>query len=153
MWLLIPIFIIIFIYWQKNSKGLQNNDTNNIEEIWRITRDHTNIILQRDSQIENQFENYRKLISAIQKDMILIRERLMHDKSRQKMFAEDWLNFTNAIWDIKTAMACYEADGNHDLFSETMNECVIIIKEIAKRIENELGSEAEIPKIIKRFNG
>jgi hypothetical protein len=90
----------------------------------------------------------------MEKDVTILRERYKHSEPKLYEIARDWMNFANAVYDMKFAREMLDVDMSkeaYDNFDERTKEARVIIPEITKRIEKELGEDANIKPIRLRI--
>ncbi len=151
IWLVILlIFGAIYFYFKRSG----DNKPNTVEELWKRA-DYLKKSVMEKSMIAsleemNDFENLREMIRAMETDSLRLRERYKYNQEKQKQVAQDWMNYANAIRQIKFASELLDTDmekGAHDRFNERVKGSYASIWEITKRMEDELGKESHLKAV------
>ena len=146
-WLIIIVVITgIYFYLQfrKRNSAIENQDLTT-EDMWRRAETNMAMVLEKSPLIEDYLQDERDMIKAMERDMIRLRERYKHNTQKQTEVARDWMDYSNAIVEIKFAREMLDVDmedSSWESFDERTKDVFIVIQEIAKRVEKVLGQES-----------
>lgn len=99
---------------------------------------------------DHHFQDQRDMITAMEVDMIRLRERYKHDSSKQYNIAQDWMDYSSSVFKVKLAKEFLNVDMDYnayDNYYEKTKEAYIRIDEVFKRVEKELENDS-VSKIV-----
>lgn len=141
--IIIVVSIYLYIQSKKKSSNLKTRDQRpKTEDMWDQAQLNMARVLEKSPLIEKYLKDEREMVNAMEKDMIRLREHYKHDAQKQNEIARDWMDYSNAVAEIKWAreMLDVDMDNNaYDSYDERTKEVYIIIQEIYERVEKELG--------------
>lgn len=160
IWLII-VGIIVYFIWFRKKPSISRDEPSTAEEMWNSGEYSMKRVMEKSplSGLEEigSFDDEREMVKAMANDAIRLRERYMHDPVKQKQIARDWMNYANAVEDVKLATEMSYTDWEdspYDHYNEKIKEAYTVIREIGKRVENELSKESHIKyvhnKIMKK---
>jgi hypothetical protein len=125
-----------------------------IGDMWKQAEWYRDNVLEKSVLLEGYLDDEKDMVKAMEKDVTILRERYKHSEPKLYEIARDWMNFANAVYDMKFAREMLDVDMSkeaYDNFDERTKEARVIIPEITKRIEKELGEDANIKPIRLRI--
>ncbi len=157
-WLIIISAIgVYFFYHSKKRQSDPNSDDGllTMQEMWQRAEFWKQKVVEKSplSSLEEigSFDDKREMIEAMENDVLRLRERFKHDSVKQKQIAQDWMDYAEALQDVKSAREMLDVDwedGAWDRFGESVKGPNAIIREVERRVEDELGDDS----YIKHFN-
>jgi hypothetical protein len=158
-WLIIVVVVIGYFYYKsKNENSITNEEPSTTEEMWKQA-DYSKVKVMEKSPLSSLedigfFKEERDMINAMENDVIRLRERYKHEPIKQKQIAQDWMDYANAIQEIKSAREMLDVDfedGAYDRFDESVKESHAVVQEVTKRIEDELGKDSHLKVVHDRL--
>jgi hypothetical protein len=145
-WVII-ITIIAVIYFYSRSRKAKSTVGENLstEQMWASADFWMQGVLEESPLIEKYLQDERDMVNAMERDMIRLKERFKHDAKKQLQIAQDWMDYSKSVYKIKSSRELLDVDWEDtalDTYEENTKEAYVIIQEIAKRVENELGKES-----------
>jgi len=158
-WIVIILICVgIYFYFKKRKVNNASDEPTTVEEMWQSAEFWKTRVMEKSplSGLEEikSFEDEREMVKAMETDAIRLRERYKHDPEKQKRIARDWMDYANAVNEIKTARELLDVDwedGAYDRFDEKTKESYAVIHEVAKRVEDELGKESHLKVVHDRL--
>ena len=153
IWLIV-VGVIVYFIWFKKKNSVSSDWPSTVEEMWNSAKYSMGRVIEKSpiSGLEEigSFNNEREMVKAMENDAIKLRERYKHDPVKQVQIARDWMDYANAVQEVKTATEMLDVDwedGAYDRFNESTKEAYAVIREVGKRVEDELGKESHIKYI------
>ncbi|MFC1751458.1 hypothetical protein ACFL2V_22050 [Pseudomonadota bacterium] len=148
-WLIIVFIVVAILFYIKYRS--ENPPTG---AMWKEAEANMQIVLDESFVPEgDELQVERKFIKTMEVDMKLLRERYKDNPEKLKQIARDWMNYSDAIVQKKTAREMLIVAHGDDVaeaikdVQERSERAIIVIEEITKRIEKELGKDSNIKKI------
>lgn len=146
-WFVITVIGIgVYFYFRKRTRAsISDCESNTVEEMWEQASRNMDSVLRESVNLEGWLQDERDMVRAMERDVIRLRERYKHNSEKQKEITRDWMDYSNAVAEIKFAREMLDIDledGAFDRYDERTKESNLIVQEIAKRIEGELGEES-----------
>lgn len=148
---IIVIALIVYFFWVKKKGAVSDNEELTVEEMWRRAEFSKQRVIEKSplSGLEDigSFNDEREMVKAMENDAIRLRERYKHDPIKQKQIAHDWMDYADAVQEVKSAREMLDVDwedGAYNRFDEKVKEPYAVIKEVGKRIEDELDKESHL---------
>lgn len=155
-WLIVVVVITgIYFYLQsKKRSGASENQALTTEDMWKRAEANMTRVLEKSPLLEDYLQDERDMVKAMERDMIRLRERYKHDPQKQIEVARDWMDYSNAITEVKFAREMLDVDwkdGAYDRYDEQVKEANISIQEIAERVEKVLGKDSSSKLVYDRL--
>lgn len=146
-WLIvIAIGIGIYFYFRSKKRSeVSDGEPTTVQEMWERAEYNMARVLEKSPNLEEYLQDERDMVRAMERDAIRLRERYKHNPEKQKEVARDWMDYSNAIAEIKFAREMLDVDWEDDAYDrhdERTKESYLVVQEVAKRVESELGEES-----------
>lgn len=143
-WLIVGLVIIgIYVYLQSRRKNSAvANKALTTEDMWRQAEALKAMVLAESPLPKEFLQNEIDMVEAMERDMVRLRERHKHDPQKQNEIARDWMDYANAVEELKSASVNLDLDGAWDRYGEATKKAWVAVQEIAKRVEEELGKDS-----------
>lgn len=159
-WLIIIAICVVVWFYFKSKKGSVNDDgePTTVEGMWQSAEWSMGRVMEKSplSGLEeiDSFKDEREMVKAMETDAVRLRERYKHNPEKQKQIARDWMDYANAVREVKSAREMLDVDwedGAYDRFDESTKESYAVIHEVAKRAEDELGKDSHLKVVHDRL--
>ena len=146
---IVVIVVITGVYFYIRSKRrvgtITRDESLTIEQMWERAEGNMMRVLMKSPNLEDYLQDERDMVKAMERDMIRLRERYKHDTKKQVEIARDWMDYSNAVAEIKFARERLDVDMEdtaYDSFDERTKEHYVTVQEIAKRVGEILGEDS-----------
>ena len=126
--------------------------------MWQSAKWNVERVMEKSSfsglEEMDSFKNEREMVRAMETDALRLRERHKHNPEKQKQLAQDWMDYANAVAEVKSAREMLDVDmedGAYERFDESTMESYAVIQEVTKRMENELGRDSHIKAVLDQL--
>lgn len=150
IWLII-VGVVVYFIWFRKKNSVSDDEPSTVEEMWNSAEYSMKRVIEKSplSGLEEigSFDDEREMVKAMENDAIRLRERYKHDPVKQKQIARDWMDYAKAVQEVKSAREMLDVDwedGAYDRHDESTKEAYAVIREVGKRVEDELGKESHI---------
>lgn len=144
-WIVAVAAIIAIYFYSKSKKSFPSKDSLSVEKMWIQAQNNVARVQEKSPLLENYLQDERDMVKAMEKDMLRLRERYKHNDIKQKEIARDWMDYSDAVAEVKFARELLDVDTEddaYDRFDENTKEAFLTIQEVAKRVEDELGKDS-----------
>lgn len=147
-WIIVIIIIAgVYFYtrYKKRTTASAEDESLTFEQMWGRAEGYMKIVLMKSPNLENYLQDERDMVRAMERDMIRLRERYKHEPIKQLEIARDWMDYSNAVSEIKFARERLDVDMEetaYDSFDERTKEPYVTVQEVAKRVEEILGKDS-----------
>lgn len=149
----IPTWLIVLVvgvgiyscFRSKERDVISDGEPTTTQEIWGQAERNMARVLEKSTNLEEYLRDERDMVRAMERDVIRLRERYKHNPEKQKEIARDWMDYSNAVAEIKFAREMLDVDwddGAYDRHDERAKESYLTVQEVVKRVESELGEES-----------
>lgn len=146
-WFMIGIFVFIvasYFYLNYREGRVIDNQALSTEEMWRQGNLGMAKVLKKVSLPEEFLQDEINMVKRMEKDMIRLREKYQNDPKKQREIARNWMNYANAVVEIKNSREEFDTDlkeGAFDRFDERTKKTYLAIEEIASRVKERLEKD------------
>ena len=151
VWVII-IAIILGVYFYNSSKNKKNreselieNDDLSVDFMWEFAEGNKSAVLAESPNLEKYLQDERDMVNAMELDMIRLRERFKYDEKKQREIAQDWMDYSGAVNDEKSASELLDVnneDTAYDEYRESTKKADLVIQEVSRRVEELLGEKS-----------
>ena len=146
-WLIVVAVTVGAYYYiqSKKSSASVGEKPLTIDEMWQQAERNMSYVLEKSPILENFLQDERDMVKAMERDAMSLRERFKFDESKQTEIARDWMDYSNAVYEVKSAREYQDVDTENnawDTFDERTKGSFAVIREVAKRVETLLGEES-----------
>lgn len=157
-WVIIVVVITVWYFYSKAKKTgiISDDEPKTFDGMWKQAEGNMERVLSKSSNLEDYLQDERAMVRAMEHDAILLRERYKHDPKKQLEIARDWMDYSDAVAETKFAREMLDVDmedNAYDRFDERTRVPFLTLKEITKRIMNELGEDSSIKAVHDRMQG
>lgn len=143
--LTIVVILIAIYYGGKIYQDYQERKPESPKEMWKKAEVSMAKVMEKSPNIEKYLQDDRDRVQAMEKDMIRLRERFKQDSKKQSEISRDWMDFANAMDEMKSAKEMLDVAVNEkedEVIRENIEKSFVIAEEIYERVKRILGKES-----------
>jgi hypothetical protein len=156
VWFIVITIIIFFYYLTKRQQKrsiIIDGQVLTAEKMWRIADINKESVIS-ESAIEEFLQDERDMIKSMEIDMMRLREIYKNDYKKQLEIAKDWMDYSRAVDQIKSASE-YNVlgveDDDHGSYEESTRDVYLIIKKVLENVATLLGQNSSSKLVYDRI--